>query len=412
MQETKVAVGDELYWYKSGTTEQPVEKPVIVVDKLGTFVKQSDSVIINNNIPYFRQGGANLEYKVKIVGINGGRAGAETIPLGKKKITAKSETYSYTMDNTTDESGDVTLIMPTVNDIQTITVPKAGGGSVVVPNVKIETNNSNVGTIAVTQEGDYSLKVYGEVTNKDDGYMYADKWYNMTLVIKNVSDVKAKSSFAEIYSDDIMIESIGDIDVSKKVTIPTMDSGLFLEIPIKVQYKNVDGCYVDSLIKVNITNPSEHKVWEDCVSLRFYAGQYVWTVAADADIAKSDAVLNGFIIYPDGNSQFFKVNKGGSTLIRVPSFKKKEDSYLMVFSGATVEGTLSNSTEMYFDVIEDNLPSKTVDKDPDNMTFGEPNYTEQTAQEIKGKCDFEAYLNEGAIKNFKIYGTSVVPYSN
>ncbi|MBR3731254.1 MAG: hypothetical protein IKN25_01265, partial [Spirochaetales bacterium] len=108
---------------------------------------------------------------------------------------------------------------------------------------------------------------------------------------------------------------------------------------------------------------------------------------------------------------FFKANKGGSAIIRVPSFKKDE-SYLMVFSGATVEGALSNSTEMYFDVIEGYYQSLSVKKDTANLTFGEPNYTEQTAKEISGKCDFEAYLDKGAIKNFKIYGTSVVPYSN
>ena len=409
MQEQKVSVGDKLYWYKDGTSGD-----TLVAADLGKFVKQSDSVIINNSIPYFRQGGANLEYKVRVVGFSDGRAGATAIPLKNTKVKTQSETYvSYTKDATTDASGDVTLIMPTVNDVQTITVEKKDGGSVVVPNVKIETNNSNIGTIAVVEDGDYSLKVYGNVTNKDDGYMYArsDKWYDMTLTIKNISDVEAGKSFADISSDDIMMRSAGSIDISRQVTIPSMASGLSLEIPIQVMCQTVENSYIDALIKVNITNPGKGKVWEDCISLRFYEGQYVWTVAADADIVKADAVLNGFIVYPDGNSQFFKANKGGSAIIRVPSFKKDE-SYLMVFSGATVEGALSNSTEMYFDVIEGYYQSLSVKKDTANLTFGEPNYTEQTAKEISGKCDFEAYLDKGAIKNFKIYGTSVVPYSN
>ena len=40
----------------------------ITVSKLGTFTKQTSSLLVNNSIPYFRKGGTNLEYTMKLVG--------------------------------------------------------------------------------------------------------------------------------------------------------------------------------------------------------------------------------------------------------------------------------------------------------------------------------------------------------
>ncbi|MBR6060688.1 MAG: hypothetical protein IKP67_01320, partial [Spirochaetales bacterium] len=321
MQEQKVSVGDKLYWYKDGTSGD-----TLVAADLGKFVKQSDSVIINNSIPYFRQGGANLEYKVKIVGFSDSRAGATAIPLKNTKVKTQSETYaSFSKDATTDVSGDVTLIMPTVNDVQTITVEKKDGGSVVVPNVKIETNNSNIGTIAVVQEGDYSLKVYGNVTNKDDGYMYADKWYNMTLVIKNISDVKAETSFVTVSTDDakLMFDKADNesFDVKAGQAVSTLNPGMEKLILMKVQYQDIDDGYADTELKITIENTETNQIWEDYISLRFFKGQYQWTINAESTEGNSSAALHGFLVYPDKVCQYFDINDNSHKTILVPSFR-------------------------------------------------------------------------------------------
>ena len=55
--------GGAIYYVSpSSTTER------MVVSGLGTFTKESDSVIMNGSIPYFRKGGANPSYRMRLVG--------------------------------------------------------------------------------------------------------------------------------------------------------------------------------------------------------------------------------------------------------------------------------------------------------------------------------------------------------
>ncbi|MBQ3921924.1 MAG: hypothetical protein II707_01410, partial [Spirochaetales bacterium] len=382
MQDQKIVVDNKPYWYKSGTDESSDN---LVVEHLGKFVKQSDSVILNGAIPYFRQGGSNIEYKLKIVGINGGRAGATSTPLDNKTVTATSQTYaSYTNSSTTDAYGEVTLKAPTVNDVQTITVPKESGGSIIVPGVKVETNGSNMGTIAVVQEGDYTLKVYGNVTNKDNGYMYAGKDYNMTLVIKNISDVLAGTSFVKVSTEDDQLNfdsAVGEeFNVKAGQVVAALAPGMEKQIKMTVQYNNIADGYIDTGLKVSIENKDaeEEELWEDYVPLRFFKGQYHWTINADSTENNNNADLHGFLIYPDKSSQYFYVNDKSHKTIIVPSFKTNED-YLLVFSGATFGETLAESSAMFYTVQEgDN--AMTIDKtDGDSVTFGGNNNTEGSA---------------------------------
>ena len=407
MQDQKIVVDNKPYWYKSGTDESSDN---LVVEYLGKFVKQSDSVILNGAIPYFRQGGSNIEYKLKIVGINGGRAGATSTPLDNKTVTATSQTYaSYTNSSTTDANGEVTLKAPTVNDVQTITVPKEGGGSIIVPGVKVETNGSNMGTIAVVQEGDYTLKVYGNVTNKDNGYMYAGKDYNMTLVIKNISDVPAETSFVTVSTEDDALDfdkaNNENFNVKAGEAVATLAPGMEKQIKMTVQYNNIDNGYIDTGLKVTIKNTETDQVWEDYVPLRFFKGQYHWTINADSTEHNNNAALHGFLIYPDKSSQYFYVNDKSDETIRVPSFKTNED-YLLIFSGATFGETLAESSAMYYTVIEGDHAKDINRSDEDSITFGGNNNTEQSAFAIYS--EFQAYLAEGKIKYFKIRGSNAI----
>ena len=55
------------------------------------------------------------------------------------------------------------------------------------------------------------------------------------------------------------------------------------------------------------------------------------------------------IVYPDGKSQFISIPDNGYKSIYVPTFKN-DSSYLLAFSGATVQGSLDASTEMYYTI--------------------------------------------------------------
>ena len=67
------------------------------VEGLGRFERQTDSVIINNSIPYFRKGGTNLSYKMKLVGfedsINRAARVASSASLSGYTITGTSEQF-------------------------------------------------------------------------------------------------------------------------------------------------------------------------------------------------------------------------------------------------------------------------------------------------------------------------------
>ena len=83
--ETSVVQGGQKY------TVNASDAGTLSVATLGTFTKESDGVMICNNIPYYRKGGANLEYSLKLVGFTTGRAAGTAMSGIKGK--GKSEKY-------------------------------------------------------------------------------------------------------------------------------------------------------------------------------------------------------------------------------------------------------------------------------------------------------------------------------
>ena len=160
---------------------------------------------------------------------------------------------------------------------------------------------------------------------------------------------------------------------------------------------------IDTGLNVSVKNLKSGKIWTDYVPIRFYKGLVPITVATKSTENNSNAALNGFFIYPDGNSQFFQVEQGSYKTLYVPSF---EDDYKLAFSGATIEGSLSNSTEMAYTVSIGSKEKKDVDISTEDLAmaavqFGEANEaneTEDTAYNVNN--DFTAYI---AVKDIDFY---------
>ncbi|MBP5449183.1 MAG: hypothetical protein J6Y01_03615, partial [Spirochaetales bacterium] len=176
------------------------------------------------------------------------------------------------------------------------------------------------------------------------------------------------------------------------------------------QYQNIDDRYVDTGLKVTIENTATQQIWEDYVSLRFFEGQYQWTLKAESTEGNSNAALHGFLVYPDKVCQYFDINDNAAKTILVPTFKE-DDNYILVFSGAVAGGTLAESTEMYYTMQEGDSPMGIDKSDKASLTFGGDNNTEINAYPVD-KDHFQGYLSEGKIKYFLISGKTVVPYSN
>ena len=387
------------------------------VEGLGRFEKQTDSVIINNSIPYFRKGGTNLSYKMKLVGfedsINRAARAASSASLSGYTITGTSEQFeSFTSEAVSDEDGTVILTAPTSGDVQTITVTSGDDTIVVVPGIKVETDGSNMGTIPISQEGQYSLKVTGTIedTEKDDGYLYGNNYksYPMMLTITNVSDVVSAPSVCTITAEDsrVTVSSADGSDITGGVLISTLKSGFTKTILLSVTCGMLTESYLDTGLIVTVKNAVTEKTWQDYVPLRFFKGLVPITVAAESVEDNADAALNGFVIYPDGNSQFFSVPDKGDKTIYVPTFGS-DQPYTLAFSGATIDGSLSKSTEMLYTVASGTWTKKEIDTTDTAfiraVQYGETgsgNGSEDNA--TVADSEFEAYLADGDVDFYEM----------
>jgi hypothetical protein len=406
--EKSVKYGNREYFVESSTDT------VLKVNNIGTFNKQSDSIIVNDNIPYFRQGGTNLEYSFKLVGFTGtGGANASvfsragTSGLSGIKGKGKSTTYtSFESEAESDSDGKIVFKAPTAGDVQTVEIQN-GNQTITIPEIQITNAGDYMGTVALVAEDQYNLKITGDIpySQKDNGYLYAnsEKKYPMEVTITNISDVDCRTSVCRISSDDpnLIIESDSENININAFTISTLKPGLTKSINLKVSYATLNDPYIDTGISVLIRNPTTDQEWTDFIPLRFFKTTLPVTVSAKSPQNNSNAALNGFIIYPDGNNQFFSIPDSTYKSIYVPSFPENK-SFMLVFSGATVTWTLSDSTEMYYTVAVGKVSAKNVVTTSDSIdelsgyiAFGGENHTENDAYFVEN--DFEAYLQDGEI---------------
>lgn len=403
------------------------------IDTLGTFTKEQDSdrILIwhdeynDIDIPLYRQGGTNLKYKLRIVGFedeigsssNIGRA-AGTGNSGLKgkgglKVKGQSEKYpDYNHESETDEDGYVILEAPVQGDVETITIDDEENNEViVVPGLRIDNDGANMGVIPIVGKDDYSLKITGTVVegNEEDGYLYAgaNNKYLMELTITNISSITSASSSCNIYSNDpnVVLEKMESSQYElDKVGISQLNPGATKKISFYVSYKDFTQKCIDTEIQIEVTNARNKRKWIDYVPLRFFKEQIPVTIAAIAtEEENKTAALNGFLIYPDGNSKFFAVKTGTDKTVYIPSFDDSDGNVCkMVFCGATTTGTLlQDSTEMFYSVAFNKTQKKQIDLDMiEYSDFGEPNEKESEAYSITE--DFEAYLWPGDIDFYNI----------
>jgi uncharacterized repeat protein (TIGR02543 family) len=402
--ETSVVQGKNSYTITSSN------ESTLAVTELGTFTKGSDSVMVCNNIPYFRKGGANLEYSLKLVGFTTGRAASTAMSgiKGKGKSTKYSNFESL---SESDAEGYLKFTAPTANDTQTVEIEN-GNDLVVVSGLNISNSGDYMGTVALVGKKDYNLKITGTISDdqKDNGYLFGNnaKTYNMQLTITNISENKCSTSACFVKSDNanLIIEATDGTDLSG-FTISTLAGGATKTVNLSVVYGELDVPYIDTGISVTIQNPFTGQEWSDYIPLRFFKGTIPITIAAKNPENNNNAALNGFVIYPDGNNQFFAIPNNTAKPIFVPTFGSNKP-YMLVFSGATVTSQLDDSTEMYYTVEPASLTLRPVVTSGSEILnyipFGGQNHSEDTAYSVTQ--GFEAYLREGEIDYYSITADS------
>lgn len=397
-------VFDDSYYSVTNSTED-----TLLVNGLGLFTKKSEVVIENNNIPYFRKGGINLDYSIKLVGFTQKEriAGSKIGMSGIKGKGIPSKHTKYISEGESDTEGIITFTAPTIKDTQTVIIDY-DGEIVVVTGLNIENTDDYMGTIALVEKNDYNLKITGAISDdqKDNGYLFGNnaKTYDMTLTITNISDNECSVSGCIIEPDapNLLLESDTNLN---GFTISTLPSGATKEIKLNISYGELNDPYVDTGINITLKNPFTKQEWKDYVPLRFYKGTIPITIAAKSTENNKEAALNGIIIYPDGNNQFFAIPHDTCKSIFVPTFGK-EKTYKLVLCGATVTSKLSESTEMYYTVEPASINARPVITE-DNidvlleyMTFGGDNHSEYNSYSVTE--GFEAYLRKGEIDYWTI----------
>ena len=130
---------------------------------------------------------------MKLVGLKSSRAAGSS----NLKIKGKSKKYSsYETQKETSVGQTVSLTAPTTGDTQTISVLDSDDKvMVVVTDLVISNAGDNMGTIAISDGDQYTLKVTGTINEEDktQGYLYSGIEYPLTLTLRNDSDFEFPS---------------------------------------------------------------------------------------------------------------------------------------------------------------------------------------------------------------------------
>ena len=229
----------------------------------------------------------------------------------------------------------------------------------------------------------------------------------MEISITNVSENKCSSSGCTIKSADEKLSINSSVNL-EGFPITTLVSHATKTVYVELTYGELSEPYVDTGLIITIENPLTNQTWEDYIPLRFFKGTIPITIAAKNPENNNNAALNGFVIYPDGNNQFFAIKHNDYKPIFVPTFGT-EKTYKLVFSGATVTSQLSDSTEMFYTVEPASVTPRIVVTDGMDairtyVIFGGNNHSENNAYSVTE--GFEAYLNEGEIDYYSICADS------
>lgn len=390
------------------------------VRNLGTFQKQSESVMLVDAIPLFRKGGADLEYSVKLVGFLGGSSraagnssdGEES--LANYTVTGTTEGFpSSENEAVSDSNGEAKLIAKRPGE-QTVKVT-SGDKERTTHGLTVTRNGANVGKIVIDNENDCSLKVtVPELENAR--YMYANKTYEgLGIVIENTGTKNCGVSQVVLSVDNDFVTISGDTDFTTGTLRPGVSK---TDKKFNLSFGSFSDPYIDVEISVKITIFGEsgkaNRVWDDVVSLRVFRGQMPVTIAAQGIENNPNSRLKGFLIYPDQNHKHFSLKNNTSATLYVPTFSAAAgDEFKMVFCGAATADSLADSTEMYYSVAFDSLEPRDIVTTGINVGtyiyYGEEsggNETENSAYDVGDETSFEACLADKDIDFYRIKAES------
>lgn len=301
------------------------------------YILESEDVLKKDSTVYFRKGGKNRSFSVSVSGFSDSlqkmsRAGGTSL-LERENVRNPSDSEQITIfDNST-----VTMKGGVAGDPQSITVTAGqdSGSAIVTPKF----DGEYIGTIPIIDYGKYAFKTTYNVSNLDDeGFMFGNyyKWYNITFDFTNIGTEVCSTSMYTISWEDPNLKT-ADLPIDGNFS--SIESGKSKQIEGKIQYGFFDDSeYKDVRVKIEITDSEYMVTWVDYVTLRFYKEIVTLNINARNFNSSSNAILKGFLIYPDKRSKRFTVKN--NTTVTMPW---SESDYFIVLSGATSDNEMCYS---------------------------------------------------------------------
>ncbi len=357
------------------------------------FQLESTNVLVyngNGNPRFFRNRGYARSFTARVAGLSSARAAGEDFDTVNKvlpdvKVSRKNDSnQSDAQESKTDSQGVVQFTGAVADSAQNIKVTR--GKTTVELDMEPHYDGEDMGIIPVIEDGSCSFKVgYGTGYNPNIeslDYFYSDHPYNINLYIKNIGDEEISLGYYEISCEDenlyfqapdpntLDYQDLSPLSAATGTIEKQGEEGAEKLIKIRLSYSNVVDEYKDVPIKISIKDYGTNREWIDYVTLRFYKRPVYITVAAYNPLSQDN--LHGFLISPDGKSQFFDVSSGQSRIIAVPWTADESKKHTLVFSGANansemfyafkvnniIEGTTWNQTVYDWTLLQNNIPEQ------------------------------------------------------
>ena len=364
----------------------------------------------------FRKAGGLTSFTAKVAGFSEtvGRAANGTSEIkGKKGVKVKRQSKDIATDEdivTSSDDGLVEFEDVVAGETQTITV-ETENGNVVTLDVTPTYEGENVGTIPIVESG-YSFKTtysvgstYWWEDNQDSYYFGNDfKEYTLRLTFTNIGDETCSTAQYELLTSD------KELKLSNyKGGIASIPAGSSETAEITVSYGKLDSYYKDVTIAIQIVDTKLNKKWLDSITLRFYQTPIhlnFYAIKANSN-SISSGQLNGFIICPDGRSEYFNVLNDNYRNKVVPYNKNGNNDYTVVFSATETYSEMAYSFAVNHALRNDRVDFQndilSTDKFSEFISSYETNNSEDTATVVKSPLEQTlSYVQYGEIDYFKM----------
>ena len=384
--------------------------------------KESENILVLGSgataYRLFRTGGGTRSFTAKVAGFQDvvSRGPGDSEMQGKKDVKVNRKSKDITSDTGTavsGEDGTITFEDVVADEVQIITVETESGKTIEVE-LKPSYDGEDVGTIPIVESG-YSFKTTYSIGDSewynDNQQLYCFgnnfKEYYLTFRFTNIGDDTCKTAAYELLYNDPQLKLS---TTSGAISSITPDG--YKDVPVKVSYGDLDEYYKDVTIAIKITDSKLRKTWLDSITLRFYQTPISLNMYAYG--ANKTGQLNGFVICPDGRSEYFDAWHDWAINKLVPYNKNGSNDYTVVFSATDANNEMAytlNARHCQNNVVDRFDFSSYFESSSQNELFdffdsyedGEGNNTEDTAVEFEDSMEtIKSYVQYGDIDYFKL----------